>query len=744
MKLKGVNPIEQHIEKIVLVAVSAIFLVVLAAQFLFEPNKVKVGNAEPVPPGKALHAAEDLAHRLKNRMEATDFQPPAVPRLDLVNQFKSRMQGAVSPRPTLDVAMGPAPQIQTVVNQVVEHPGDRPYKALEVPAPTQVAVAAYSSTIDPTEPLNVPELKSLLPAAQPMDKHAVTVEARFDGTALKTSLTADGGSTAAPIPASWWRDGMEIMSVRLERQEQTGPDQWGDPVEVTPAPGRANLGTQLKGVHSTAELSDLVAEARSEMDDIIRPPYYRTIAGEKWVAPSAATTATAGGGGKQTGAGAQVTRLVREYTDQEKSEENVKKTRATTESAPIRQTTGGGGGGGGGGGKGGAGAGGGEGGPQQGSMTQVEKDRRLKELDRRIQGIEDKKKKIEEDLRALGFDTTGKPLPENPAPVNPTNQPATEHAGKALLENDSVQLWAHDLTVAPGKTYRYRVSVGLSNPAFGRTSALTTEQQGMAKDPIVLSQASDWSQPVHVLDDQYYFITGAAEGDEVNQFQPRATAEIFRFFYGYYRKATVSLAPGDVVAASIKLPDPAKLPVYDLTALPANQPNAPVTQPGTPSAPFQRDRMKQLPQQGGGKFGSQPIQGEGERGTAAQQQEANKVTLPPNAKPWPSRDIAAKSDVMLLDVARAPGAANGGGPAAQAFLRDTDGEILVRLPEDDHKDQIYAVVNQSAREGENQGQPTAPAVAEPDKNQTPGAPRTPNAPAPMSPKGRPPAGPGGG
>src|SRR4051812_31421349 len=53
MKLKGVNPIEQHVEKIVLVTVSGVFLLVVAAQFLYEPNKVKVGSAAPVPPGKA-------------------------------------------------------------------------------------------------------------------------------------------------------------------------------------------------------------------------------------------------------------------------------------------------------------------------------------------------------------------------------------------------------------------------------------------------------------------------------------------------------------------------------------------------------------------------------------------------------------------------------------------------------------------------------------------------------------------
>jgi hypothetical protein len=91
MKLKGVNPLEQHIEKIVLIVVSAIFLIVLSLQFLVEPNKVKVtGSTQAVPPGKAFDSVEAKAKQLKTVMEQTDLGNalPAAPKYDLVRQLK--------------------------------------------------------------------------------------------------------------------------------------------------------------------------------------------------------------------------------------------------------------------------------------------------------------------------------------------------------------------------------------------------------------------------------------------------------------------------------------------------------------------------------------------------------------------------------------------------------------------------------------------------------------------------------
>src|SRR4029078_257798 len=105
--------------------------------------------------------------------------------------------------------------------------------------------------------------------------------------------------------------------------------------------------------------------------------------------------------------------------------------------------------------------------------------------------------------------------------------PGQAPAAKPLLENPDVQVWVHDLNVEPGKVYRYRVKLAVSNPFFGRGSALLPDQQDLAKNALLYGQPSEWSEPVRVLDDQYYFITSAAEADATGA--ARATAEVFKF-----------------------------------------------------------------------------------------------------------------------------------------------------------------------------------------------------------------------
>src|SRR5262245_22805652 len=103
MKVKGVNALEQHLEQIVLVAVAGVFLIVLALQFLWEPNRVKIGNRE-VAPGQAFSAAEDKAKNLKSRIEQREPRELEEARaqidkmkLNLVDEFKHRMGSPLAP-----------------------------------------------------------------------------------------------------------------------------------------------------------------------------------------------------------------------------------------------------------------------------------------------------------------------------------------------------------------------------------------------------------------------------------------------------------------------------------------------------------------------------------------------------------------------------------------------------------------------------------------------------------------------
>lgn len=685
MKLKGVNWFEQNVEKVVLAGVSVIFLGVVAMQFLYEPNKFKVGTSV-VTPGEAFGPVARRAEEVKGKMETPVEQLglPQPPKADIINQFVARQKGSVTPSPMI-VALGPGSTVTGAMGDGKVIRGTTKLAPLVIAAPTSVVVASYGATIDPTEAIAHPELKKLLPAEQPMDKRSVSVEAKFDGAAIKAALLRSGDEGAS-YPTQWWRDQVEILGVRLERQEMGSNGDWSKETVVPLVPGRG-VPDLLKNAKTLNDMPEVLSVARIAAEELQRPQSLRTIAGQSWKRPSEMPKLG------DAGVSAEVRKLMteREKLTAEKDRLNRRLQEIDKQSnTPTRNPGSGGGGGGGGKGSGGGGAA-----PPSGPATDPAK--KIADLKRPVEEAlkrnEEKMTANENALKAIGFDTTGNPLP--PAAPVASDKPLP----KTVLDNPSIDVWAHDLTVTPGKAYRYRVRVLLNNPAFGRGAFLTAEQQDLAKSPTIESAPSEWSDPIDVLADKYFFITSATESDP--RAASRATAELYQFFYGYYRKASLYLEPGDVLSAPVKLPDPAKLPVYDLTTLAEANPAQP---PPSINQPIQG-----LPQnlQPGGRGNQIDGGGRGKAGApAAAPQEKAKVELPQNAKPW-SGIVRADFDVYLLDVQKLPADS-----ASRALLRVEDGTIIARIPTDDEKAMTYKAVLASAKDGENQGQPIAPA---PDK-----------------------------
>ena len=265
----------------------------------------------------------------------------------------------------------------------------------------------HSNTFSPTEPINIPELKPLLPQEQPLDKHSISVACSFDGTMLKANL-AKGEGAAKPIPTTWYRDAVEVLGIKVERQEQRPDGTWGDAVDVPPPPGRFTLDKTLKEVRGTAELMDVVSEAAASAEELLRPEFYSTIAGEPFKAPTELTPAA----NVAAAAPKEVQDLVRERKDKVASVERLTKQRADLEKTQIRPRNTPGAGGGGGGGKGaggGGGGGGGDGGARELERQQKEQKARLDNFDKLIKQAEDRIAAIDSKLTELGFDADGKP-----------------------------------------------------------------------------------------------------------------------------------------------------------------------------------------------------------------------------------------------------------------------------------------------------------------------------------------------
>lgn len=730
MKLKGISFWEQNVEKIFLGVVGVGVLGALGYQYVLQNTAVQVGK-DMVPPEKSFDPVAKAARELKGKLEATDPKLPEIPDANVADRFAALVAGSVVPVKSYP-AFGSALKLDT--GSVVEATGDRLFAEVAVPSPSGAMAHAFRSTVSPFEVAAHPDVKAILPAEQPFDKAAASVEAVFDGTALKAAFEADpdGSGPIGPLLPSWWRE-TDIIGVELERQVQNSDGGWSEGTVVPAMPGRVDLlGEVKKRVKSVGDLPVVLAVARQAPDQVQRPPYYQTVSGVEWKPPIELAEA---------GAGADVpkderSRLLARITDLENRYRKVEAQIAAQAEQKNRQQA-----------KGaerpaaspGRMAKGGGASPAQSSSSTNADPRTPAEKAR--DGLVLQIDRARKDLEAFDAKAAG----AAPAATGAASgQPVLGADGKPitppLFENPKVRVWTHDVSVEAGKTYRYRLRVAVTNPLFGRQASLKPEQAALAQDAVLRSEWSDWTDPVTVDPNEYYFVTSASERDVTGP--TRASAELFKFYYGYYRRGSVTVEPGDVLAAEMKIPDGLK--IYDMTKLAMIVPQAPTAAAPDPGAP--RD-------EGGGGRGRRVIRandegrGASEAGQPAVEAPPAQVASQPPAdgswKPAP-KSMKMAVDAMLLDV----------GPVAiaqdtklgvksdaktQAFLRVADGAIQVRLPATDTSDPAYGRLKRNAEAGEKAAKAGEQPIQQPLK-----LPPPPVAPPPGSTRPPPPGGGGGG
>lgn len=698
MKLKGIGWFEQNVDKVVVGLSGAVLLGVIAYQFLVHPNQVKVGSGAPVPPQKAFAEVTKAAQKLAAELRTTEPALPEVAPVDLMTAYRKGIESSDPPRARL-VALGRAPTLGAGLDLSLTAGGASTGAPIAVPAlpgPSGAVAAAYRATIDPTEVLASPELRAILPSEQPFDCSVVSVEATFNGAALRDALAADPDGEAGPIramPGAWWRDAVEVIAVELEREELVEGTEWTNATVVPPMPGRPSLLAQVQQqVRGPAQMNPVVDAARRQSGQVVQPAFYRTIAGPAWVPPSEVIPPDL-----LNEKDARKRQLEKQVADTRRAIERLQD-QLRRSGGREREPEGG---------HGGDAKGGGREGSRTGGRQSDPSDRAsaaARNIERNIQQKEEQLARFEAELAAL--ESAAAP-----------GDAALAHAGTEtrtrLMETSDLRVWAHDTTARPGTTYRYRVRLVLNNPAFGRGATLAPEQRGVAEQPLVRTEPSEWTAPVAVDPDRYFFLTSATEGDALGG--PRASAEVYEFYYGYWRKGSVSLEPGDVIQADVRLPK-GMLYLYDLAALEKGAPGAPQALPVPP------------PPGPGGKPGAQP--GEAPRppgGGAGSTPEPGEQPLPPGVTLAPETRTVAM-DSYLLDVARAsvvPESELGGSVKAlyQAYLRDPTGRIAVRIPEVDRSQAAYKRVSFSAREGETQGRPVVREEPRPGPGEDPRRPR---------------------
>lgn len=100
--------------------------------------------------------------------------------------------------------------------------------------------------------------------------------------------------------------------------------------------------------------------------------------------------------------------------------------------------------------------------------------------------------------------------------------------------------WAYDDTAEPGRTYRYKLRVGIFNPVAG-TGQVSDEYARLADQAVLWSEFSEVTESVAVPAKLYFFPVGVQESSGT------VNVQIFRYVLGYWYSRNFVIWPGEVV-----------------------------------------------------------------------------------------------------------------------------------------------------------------------------------------------------
>lgn len=525
MKLKGINPIEQHIEKILLALMALVLLGVFAMQFLTQPNQVEVGSRS-IPPQNIFVELESQAKSLDSQLKDQNPALPEVQSIDLVERYNAALDGQRGMLNELAASLGQAVNIASSVGGGFEDqgPSEESISPLTIPQTTDVLAASQWGTLDPYAVETVPAYADFVPAQQPFDFASVTIESVFSGTALRDALSAEEG---AGIPRRFWQaSGVSIMGFEVERQMLLPDGSWGSAESIDTPPGTSLPLRSFAMDAGLPELTELVSKVVSASEDVERPMAPPTIAGPEWTPPSDRVETD---DLELTEADRLRRRLALAETQLERLQETGRS--PNTGRRP----------------------GGGRTPGRDPGNTRDPNDANRK----RIDDLRDEINDLRKQLRDLGEDVPAPGAARNTRPTQ-TGRAGLGRVNDALLTQDAVRLWAHDMGVQPGATYRYRTRVAINNPLFRKGPVLDPDDaalQETSMQPFVHGEWSDWSDNIVVGAREYFFVAKAAPDGGPSGRVPNASIEVYRMYYGSYRRSTLTLTPGDPVRASVRMPE---------------------------------------------------------------------------------------------------------------------------------------------------------------------------------------------
>jgi len=486
MKPKGVGFIELHVEKVILGFGAIVLMVVVGISFVMDPYAVSI-DGRRVGPGEVGNAISRKVNTLKDKLANGDEISEIVIPLYSRN-YKLRMSRKVALAGSLRHIgkNGLVDGVVTLPDEVIYY---LPYPPM---AKHFIAQAGYGVLADTVNPDYEDELIKLIGDRRPRDFRYVSVCGEYDLDEWIDRLEPPSDdSSLSQMPEIWWKSMLGVTAVYLQREElDAATDQWINRQIIAPIPSQEAYLPNLDREWGTIPANAVIAQIRTQQDVIARPPFIPLSSAIRWQGCNQVTLLNAEGQLQLQRLRERIDRLKERIERQEKLLENQKD------------------------------------------------DDRAESIQRRLDDlVQDLEEAVAERNTIYG--------------IQVDSEPDQSEVSRSLAEKDNVakpllhqfQVWAHDLSVLPGKTYRYRVIVSILNPLFHRPRMESEQKQqnyhrlALGPDPEEL-RASPWSNPVTLDPEYYFFFTSTPQNPSI---------EVWRIYNGVWRSAPFSEQQGDPI-----------------------------------------------------------------------------------------------------------------------------------------------------------------------------------------------------
>jgi hypothetical protein len=503
MSKKSSNFFEEHVEKIVLAIAGLVCLWLFITRVLFSPDYIKYDNNKFAPGAIDNYIISKQAEVLENKLNRKpEPKQPYKPRVDDfialldssisdIDTNLSLPQPIISSRDISDNRVYSIPLIGEVNELSVEH----------------IRTVAYVPNVEINEE-NVYGSDN----SEPNDIDFVTVEAKFDVSGLYKRFNE---CFAGENVQRDWRDPCfarpVFAAVQLQRQKLLSDGSWSDWQTVP----RSKIDHHKKMFEVIESVNDLPAGGvkvrRLQFDDVevrrnlLQPEAYQIAsAKEEWFPPS----------------------LHEEYMQYQREMDVIERREAAAEKKEER---------------------GGERSEQRSRTTETKTRPAAgavnpygsssgapakKTLPAKSQT--DRKSERERPQKSKEVSKTIDDVKREFDEISITGSTDIAKMDKPLL------FWAHDDTVELGKSYRYRIRLGVFNPIAG-TNQFGEQDESLKKKVILWSEFSDTTETVDIPGTLYFFPSDIQEATR------SVTVQVSRYVLGYWYSKDFTVKQGELI-----------------------------------------------------------------------------------------------------------------------------------------------------------------------------------------------------